>query len=803
MRFTLKQQIAGIAGVLILLLAGLAGYASYSVNTLGDYFRDYRESARQTVFAAGIMEDLLEARLAGFAFRARGDEASQQGFEANIAEILEAKQEARERFAGNEAFTERLQALEAVVNDYATQFAAVVLLQATRDAEVAKISEIGPKARIQLSEIIDTAAADGDIQAGYVGGKVQQELLLGRFFMERFLVSNKKEDFERFDNHMNAAVAGIDTLLAELQDPGRRELAATTKADLGAYLATAAQIQEAILTRNGHYAKMDDLGPLMAEETDAFVDAAVNRQDQIGPAGEQVVKSSIIAVPVIALVSILLGAAIALFVGARAARSINGSISDMSRLAEGDLDIEIKGAGAPTELGRMADALVAFRDTALQSRRLAAENEAEAKRRAEAEAQQAEAARTREEQEAARKREEAEREAAAKRKREAEQEAAAAREAQMREKQAAQEREQLAKLKRVQTSIEETIAAAVEGDLSRRVDDDVDDENLREMARSINAFIETTDLCLGKTGEVLEDLAAGDLRSRVDGDYRGVFGKLRDAVNTSMTRLSTLIVEVNSSSSQVTANADTISASADTLSTRTESNAATLEETTAALKEFSSSISAVSKSIQRVAGEAANANEKASRSGEVAEEALASMDAISSGSDEIAKIIGVIEDISFQINLLSLNAGVEAARAGEAGRGFTVVAAEVRALAQRTTDAVGEITSVIAKNREAVDRGVAQVRGSTEALGEIVSSVTGISDQVAGVSEEVASQETGVGEISSAMVDLDSAVQKNAAMCQEMNAGGTLLQENARTLEEMLGQFNVDAAPASPVREAA
>ncbi|MEM8755988.1 MAG: methyl-accepting chemotaxis protein, partial [Pseudomonadota bacterium] len=171
-------------------------------------------------------------------------------------------------------------------------------------------------------------------------------------------------------------------------------------------------------------------------------------------------------------------------------------------------------------------------------------------------------------------------------------------------------------------------------------------------------------------------------------------------------------------------------------------------------------------------------------------EAARSIDDIAERSSEIEHVISLIEDISFQINLLALNAGVEAARAGEAGRGFTVVASEVRSLAQRSSEAVASITKVIEANKSAVETGVGQMNASVEALGEIVTSVVEISDRMDSVEKEVADQTRGVGEISQAMSDLDRAVQENAAMCQEVNAGSDDLAGQASTLSEAVGRFD-------------
>ena len=151
----------------------------------------------------------------------------------------------------------------------------------------------------------------------------------------------------------------------------------------------------------------------------------------------------------------------------------------------------------------------------------------------------------------------------------------------------------------------------------------------------------------------------------------------------------------------------------------------------------------------------------------------------------------MIDDIAFQTNLLALNAGVEAARAGDAGRGFAVVASEVRALAQRCLDASNEITSLINVSGENVKRGVSLVDEVAVALEKIVGSVLRISDNVTQIAEAAAEQSNGLGEINSALNNLDQTTQHNAAMAEETTAATQALLSEAQTLSEAAGRFSL------------
>lgn len=292
-------------------------------------------------------------------------------------------------------------------------------------------------------------------------------------------------------------------------------------------------------------------------------------------------------------------------------------------------------------------------------------------------------------------------------------------------------------------------------------------------------------------------LADGDLECNITTIVPDAYAQLCADFNATVDALRTAIVAVIHNSDSIRNETSEITSAADDLSRRTEKQAATLEETAAALDELTVSVKSAAEGADNASKTSAEAQRNAEQGGDVARKAVVAMDGIKTSSQEISKITSVIDDIAFQTNLLALNAGVEAARAGEAGRGFAVVATEVRALAQRSSDAAREINALISTSGEQVQQGVDLVDRTGEALAAIVKSVAEISTRVSDIAASSREQSSGLAEINSAVNELDHVTQQNAAMFEETTAASHALTSEADALVNAVSRFKIEGTQVS------
>ncbi len=365
-----------------------------------------------------------------------------------------------------------------------------------------------------------------------------------------------------------------------------------------------------------------------------------------------------------------------------------------------------------------------------------------------------------------------------------------ANEMQMREMEA-QEAALQAQSKDLQSNISTIVAAAAAGDFSRRITKAYEDEDLSRFATGVNALVQNVDRGVSEVRRVIASLSHADLTQEMSGHFQGDFAELQANVNGAMLTLRSTMGGILTTAGTITGNSRELSAAADQLAHRTEQQAASLEETAAALEEITTTVKTSTSRAIEASEIVRETKESAEKSGDIVKSAIDAMGRIEQSSQKISQIISVIDEIAFQTNLLALNAGVEAARAGEAGRGFAVVAQEVRELAQRSANAAKEIKTLINASAGEVKGGVSLVLSTGDVLSEIKDLVNRVNDHVVSITRAAQEQSAALGEINTAVNQMDQMTQQNAAMVEETTAASQVLASEAAQLQTALSQFHI------------
>ena len=371
-------------------------------------------------------------------------------------------------------------------------------------------------------------------------------------------------------------------------------------------------------------------------------------------------------------------------------------------------------------------------------------------------------------------------------------------ERQQAEQEAAEARQEQQRLKDYADKVSYVVSACARGDFTQNIDLAGQDGVFLEIGEALNTLVGTVEQGLSAAGTTLARVSKGDLTAAMEGSYSGAFAALQRDMNRMIKALRGLVGNIKGSTTNLALSSKELRDTSDDLSRKAEQNAASLEETSAALEQLSANISQVNNNVEEANKNARVARETAEESGGVASDAAEAMNRISEASKEIANVVTAINDISFQINLLALNAGVEAARAGDAGRGFSVVASEVRQLAQRAGEAATEIEAVIVRSDLAVSEGVTKVQNAQRSFEKISDSVIGVSDRIEHVSRAVNEQVAGINEIANAVAEIDNISQKQAASFEEVTAASNVLSAEADGLARSTAQFDIGTEDASP-----
>ncbi|MEM6602793.1 MAG: methyl-accepting chemotaxis protein [Pseudomonadota bacterium] len=352
---------------------------------------------------------------------------------------------------------------------------------------------------------------------------------------------------------------------------------------------------------------------------------------------------------------------------------------------------------------------------------------------------------------------------------------------------------------RMRTEFGSLLDAMSQGDFSKRLDITEDETVINSIAMKMNKTSERVEKFMDALKATLSHLADGYLNVSITKEFGGEFNALKNFVNTTISRFSETIVNVKNSSSLLVTQGQAIADNSETLASRAEDQAASIQQTSATMDELSCTVKQNAESAQGVNSLSKRAALKAQEGGAVVSQAIDSMKTLKKSSARITDIVNVIDSIAFQTNLLALNAAVEAARAGEAGKGFSVVASEVRVLAQRSAGAANEISNLITNANDHVKEGVEYVLATGTALDDIVKAIQSVERSMNDISVASQEQSTGINEVSTAVASMDDNTQMTASIADQCASSARSVHREIEQLKEKIGFFKTSGvAPELP-----
>ena len=302
---------------------------------------------------------------------------------------------------------------------------------------------------------------------------------------------------------------------------------------------------------------------------------------------------------------------------------------------------------------------------------------------------------------------------------------------------------------------------------------------------------------LRHAGKICAHIAKGDLTNQIEVRGRNEISTLNQALQEMQARLVDIIGLLRQSGDQVALSSREIAAGSEDLATRTEEQASALQETATSMEQINSTVRQTSESATSANQLSEEAVGKATESREAVIRTSQLMETMQVSSRRVQDIIGTIEEIAFQTNILALNASVEAARAGEHGRGFAVVAGEVRKLAGNSAEASKEIRAIILEITQNISAGAEQSGQTQEEMDATMQAIQKVTTMMQAIQSAVQEQESGISQVSIAVNQMDSATQQNVSLVEQTSTAAASLEDESVRLADLVSTFQLREGAAS------
>ena len=342
------------------------------------------------------------------------------------------------------------------------------------------------------------------------------------------------------------------------------------------------------------------------------------------------------------------------------------------------------------------------------------------------------------------------------------------------------------------TQSTERLRRLSEGDLNSPVEVSNQKNEVGILSSSLEETIYSLKQYIDRIADALNRIAAGDVAFEMDGQFRGDFVKIKDSFNSILAKLRETFEDISISSEQVNSGANSFSlASSDMFDGATRQSAA-IAVLSLQLEEVSQQVNLNAKAAEKTEELVDDVQNKINVCNIQMSQLLMSMDDINESSEQISKIIRVIDDIAFQTNILALNAAIEAARAGHAGKGFAVVADEVRNLAAKSADAARRTAELIQRSVENVEKGSELAKYTAVALDEIVENASTISDEVSSITRASQEQAENIAQINEGVEQITEVINDNTSTAQTSSDSAEILLAQAEQLADRVSKFKYE-----------